>query len=391
MGGSSRIGVWLWLFVAVALAVSSSPSVAVSQPLESYVIEGTGYPSAPIARQDALMLAESLRISVDEAIELYSEQNRFNEAVTAVRHLEPSLFVGAGWEAGKGYDAWISFTGQPSESTIAVLSELPISVEIRLDGRATETALDRLLKELVEKVALVKGVTEVSGEWDPRDGSVQLRFAPSTAPVEVAKILENTDAPVSISILPVDRVGNSLQIVRGGLALGSCTSGFTVFQGSTRGVLTAGHCSNTSQNMAGSAYPLPFIGEHRGSYGDFQWHRTVDTTSNQIRISAAGALRAITSLATASVGTAVCNYGKTRTTASCTTVQAISVCSTVSGVTACQLARTSAAFTNGGDSGSPWYFNNTAYGVHYGLTSYLSAYSRVDNAQSILGVTLKLN
>lgn len=170
-----------------------------------------------------------------------------------------------------------------------------------------------------------------------------------------------------------------------------CTSAFALIGG---GVLTAGHCPNVSYAMTGSAYPLPYVSAHEGSYGDFQRHSSVDTTSNQIRISSAGALRSITSIGIAALGSSVCNYGFTRTVSNCATIQNTSWCGTTSaGVNLCRMVLTNGTFTQGGDSGGPWYITNTALGIHSGalLSNGWAIYGRADNAQAILGVTIKLS
>lgn len=35
--------------------------------------------------------------------------------------------------------------------------------------------------------------------------------------------------------------------------------------------------------------------------------------------------------------------------------------------TACRLVRTDSDISDGGDSGGPWYYGNTAYGIHWGV------------------------
>lgn len=54
------------------------------------------------------------------------------------------------------------------------------------------------------------------------------------------------------------------------------------------------------------------------------------------------------------------------------------------------MAQTNASFTNPGDSGGPWYFNNTAIGVHYGKYQGYSTFSRVPDVQAILSFIDKL-
>lgn len=50
---------------------------------------------------------------------------------------------------------------------------------------------------------------------------------------------------------------------------------------------------------------------------------------------------------------------------------------------------------NPGDSGGPWFFNHTGYGIHHGCKSYLliqrDLFSPVRAAASVLGVTVKVS
>jgi len=55
-----------------------------------------------------------------------------------------------------------------------------------------------------------------------------------------------------------------------------CTNGFTVYVGTTRGLVTAGHCENATMNtytdpLTGGQTSLSYRGEHQSSFGDMQW------------------------------------------------------------------------------------------------------------------------
>jgi hypothetical protein len=379
---AKRIGV---LVVLSASLILSGGLAASGEEPSTFIVHGSGSPSEAMLKADVAGIAEATGLSEKEVREAYTEQNAFNLAITDVRLVEPETYFSAGWEPGSGYDAWVSFTATPSQASIERLGELAIDVEVRTAAPASEAALNGLLEGLVNEVAATEGVAAVTGGWDAHDGAIDIAYTPEDA--EQAIQLPALRGPVPVTFTPSADLGIEPEVVRGGREVGGCTSGFALLQG---GIVTAGHCANSSYSMVGSAYPLPYVSEHRTSYGDFQRHSSVDSTSNQIRISSSGTLRAMTSIAYASVGSAVCNYGKTRASASCATVTDISECATWEGSTSCQLAVTNGTFTNPGDSGGPWYYNNTAFGIHYGKVGGYSSYSRTDNAQSILGVTIKL-
>lgn len=174
----------------------------------------------------------------------------------------------------------------------------------------------------------------------------------------------------------------------------TCTSGFTAFRGSQWGLLTAGHCPNATHQIVGSTYGFSFVTEHVGSYGDAQFHASTDPTRlNSIKIADNGpTYRTITSTAYPVAGASICNFGRTRPNAACTTVAAVNVCLTnSSGVAVCRLARTNGTFTNNGDSGGPWYLNNTAIGVHAGENSAgFAVFSQVGHLKAILSAEVHI-
>lgn len=266
----------------------------------------------------------------------------------------------------------------------------------------TAEDLESELEDAFEDLADDSNVSQVSGWVNHEDGIVELEYSTaegesgSPVPLSVTGRITQIQAQskavgIAVKVLKAPSAGGKAEIVRGGMAMGACTSGFTVFRGATRGVLTAGHCPNSNTYVSGSSSITKFVAGHRGSYGDFQWHSTPDSTSHNIRINSSGRTRAILRQAIAAVGTSVCNYGKSRARSSCTTVSSQAVCATdQNGYRLCRLVRTNGAFTNPGDSGGPWYSGNRAYGIHFGKVSGKSSYSRIGNAEAILGIITKI-
>ncbi len=384
-------------FVVGALAVVVSLTTAGqahSSPDDSIDI-------APLAPADVLGLEESTGLSAAEVESRFSGQNEFAIMLADVAAQSPDAYFSSEWVGGEDTRARVAFHGRPSEDVLKALESLPFPVDVSFDAPATLERLLAFQEDISKKLASLPGIEYSSSEFDPKSGVLALSYAGIGAEVELAvsQLLEHSQdflVPVVATAVEASSIAFDGHVVRGGVSISGCTTAFAVFAGATRGVLTAGHCSDGSPSVFGSAYPAVFQGEHEGSYGDFQWHRTVDTTSNQIRISSSGTLRTITSNGYTSTGMGVCNYGKTRTTANCTTVAATNICGSWTSpdagpVTLCRLMRTNTTITNPGDSGGPWYFNNTAYGIHFGTAGGSAAYSTVYNAQSILGILLKIS
>lgn len=109
---------------------------------------------------------------------------------------------------------------------------------------------------------------------------VDVLDVPNVPPTETkVSVRLDTTSERSTITLPV-RVESSSEPARdgyrGGVALSSsCTAGFNVTVGGTRGMTTAGHCSNTSsyQDFGTTNWvSMTFQAESRSPTGDVQWH-----------------------------------------------------------------------------------------------------------------------
>jgi streptogrisin C len=85
--------------------------------------------------------------------------------------------------------------------------------------------------------------------------------------------------------------------------------------------------------------------------------------------------------------------------AGCADVQDLSACATVTSAegtyTACRLVRTDNDISDPGDSGGPWYWGTTAYGIHWGTFDTVfgdrSAFSRATYVDEALNGTTLLH
>jgi hypothetical protein len=87
------------------------------------------------------------------------------------------------------------------------------------------------------------------------------------------------------------------------------------------------------------------------------------TLSNQVRISKTPTYRAITSIQNPAVTSFVCYFGIT-TGQHCGNVTQVGQC----WGSLCNLFYIDSNSVQGGDSGGPWFFNQTGYGVTHGYT-----------------------
>lgn len=168
--------------------------------------------------------------------------------------------------------------------------------------------------------------------------------------------------------------------------------------GTTR-IATAGHCpdnSNTFENYSGGSEVKMYFagGRTGGAYGDFQWH-TVNGTEVDDFYYDRGKARDVAAVANPIMDQTICRYGQV-TRAACADVQDLSACATweQGGRTyeACRLVRTDNDISDNGDSGGPWYWGTTAYGIHWGtFGTWLgdrSAFSRATYIDEAIGVQI---
>jgi hypothetical protein len=381
-----------------------SPSSASAEETASptaVVVGGRGQP-AEMPISDAHLLAQSLGISPAQAEADYSGQNEFLQAVGDVYMEHPDLFSSSAWEpesfASRGYKGWVSFAGIAPDEVIKKFESVPVPVQLRFHAPASSEHMEEIRREAMAAVySQTPHLAGLTGDFS-ESGELLIRYEVaggesaelSATTVEQTVRAVERGGPIAIRVERVTGIAPEEEVVRGGVAFSSCTTGFAATRGRTKGAVTAGHCDNwTTVNPTGSAYPLRYVLEHEGAYGDSQFHSTVDSISNSIRISSSGSLRAITASAFPSNGAAVCNYGKTRTTAACTTIRnADHAFYNTDGVYLSRMAQSNGTFTNGGDSGGPWYYSATAYGVHYGKSGGYSTMSRVNDVEAILSVNI---
>jgi hypothetical protein len=352
-------------------------------------------------REDLAMVAETLGIGFDEAIERFSGQELFAAAVDQLRLTETDTFSTALWEAGDGYKAVISFHGVPSRAALDTLSDLPFRVLVRSDARASEADLIAAQAVAREAVAGIPGVAAADSVIDDRSGEVVVTYSlldRGVAATEVARVsdaavarltaLSGRDVPVRTveGFVPTE---HQTAIV-GGNGFLTCTAGFTVTSSGATGISTAGHCLNNTTYYGGSyAY---FVAQSAPANGDVQWHTfNGAAVTNKFRYTSGGGERFVTSTANPVNGSAICYWGMT-TGSHCGTVTAVNYCSPGG---YCLLFRYGPSTADHGDSGGPWYFGNVGKGITQGyLTNGLGF--RVDDmatrvgALNLLGLVVKV-
>lgn len=142
-------------FVLVASAAPASAilgepqKIGAADHISSAVITGSG--AASTSDELAADIAAFGGLS-DREVAMFSAQERFAEAVSAISAAHPDLFVDAGLGVSDTADAWIRLTGELPEDAAQLLRDLPIDTRVEWGFRANARELDSALDVAVAAV-----------------------------------------------------------------------------------------------------------------------------------------------------------------------------------------------------------------------------------------------
>jgi hypothetical protein len=148
-----------------------------------------------------------------------------------------------------------------------------------------------------------------------------------------------------------------------------CTSGWSVRDLDTGrlGITTAGHCHGMGEvsHPGHGVHVIQFSGEHRGQWGDIEWHQSDEREPDDFYADAS-TIRDVSSIEPRTsivVGDSVCVYGRTSNDRDCSLdVQDVSQACTNNGVFNDRLVMMDGKTSSPGDSGGGWSLANTAFG-----------------------------
>lgn len=320
--------------------------------------------------------------------DLLESRLEFQREVDAV--LDPLIEKYADTYSAAGYtedgNAYIAFVGEVPDEVEAVLADHP-RITARGDATLSEADAAEVNQAVADAVAeVLPDDGELTTLVEPETGDVEVAINERRAevPVETAAVEayeEAAPAPVSDQAeaavtVDVDRtLENTDEALTGGQALKTpgtttlrCTTAFTARSGSIMGVLTAKHCpQNLSVTSGDSLYSASIFTD--SSEGDAQWHRAKISGNAQFQYDW-GRFRSVSSHPVLKTGTRVCRFGAaTGTGTGCDDVKYVSACTKYPNLsyTVCGLAMTEGTTgSSNGDSGGPWFYGTSAYGIHSG-------------------------
>lgn len=360
--------------------------------------------------EDLEYLAGQKGISLQAAVDRYAWNDNFALAVATAREAHPDAFTAAEIVGDRG--AWVAFAAGAPDAAIEIIDEFKkayamVAVEVRPDFGFTEAQLEKAIaavhyavfeaanvrdastsfdfetRQITTVVALDSGVPDAALD-ELRDGATD-----SLVNAGLGGLLDSIAVTIVRSNLP--SLGDAVDINAhiGGERISTCTTGFVVQNASgVRGVSTAGHCSNT-QSDDGDA--LTYRAGHEGMHGDFQWHTGPDIEPDDFysgdAATAEVARRDVAGIGAPVVGQSLCKNGKT-TFKDCLEVIQLNVCH----FALCNMVQMDHRTVDSGDSGGPWFWGNTAYGLTWGWRydpappfdrDVFSRADRIDNALAV--------
>lgn len=377
-------------------------------------------------REDAEEISSSTGRSPEEVVGLL----RFQEAVQSfIGSLSPQVlsttYAGA------------AFSFPDERATLYFKGDVPDEIRERRDNAGLtsldlvggmESSLEELiaLQNAVHDIFVGLGFTEVVSVFDVRsqvigvDVAIQsarpalqgqalrdevLRAARSQGLALRAEKLEIVEYPAGQPLTDLDHSWGGAGLRAGGRF--NCTSGFTVRRASDgrEGTLTAGHCEglnemeeNTSGGGVELVFSAPWAGEHIGTYGDVEWHTTSHDDFPEFWSTYTERRPVQGRIANSQISqdAYVCHFGRS-SGYSCGNVSDVNSSGTFywagcgCNVTAYNMVDVAGTASIGGDSGGPWFFAYTAWGIHHGTrnSNGHSVFSKIQNAESAFGVSVE--
>lgn len=364
--------------------------------VESLLIRGeaTAPTISDAELQDLQTLARSKGESVASLAHRFRDRESFDALTTALAKSPTYVQAGYSTASDENAEVWIRFTTKPNDSTLAeIASKVSYRVRIEYGSRLNWGTLNDTMERLFILTNSQPGVTEASAEISSETESITVSYtgqdqqAPETSTVAENVMKAASSDPeaarylgsIQVTFRRSDDLAKSATeaTVRGGYSLSTdtvpadCTSGIPITKGGQKGITTAMHCANGLRyggvnNTGIIQYGNAASTTSSGAHIDLQWHSTMSGSSTSASFyTAPSTIRSINAANNAVVGDYVCHYGM-GTGYGCEYVYQLAICYTPGDLQFCGLAALRSWITDGGDSGGPWFNNETVKGVHSG-------------------------
>jgi streptogrisin C len=328
-------------------------------------------PPSQALLQDAASYAAQNNVSLDEAVHRLTLQQEISRLEETLVKQEPS-FAGLWIEHQPQYKLVVRFQDPAAEARLRTrLRGTPLEKMMR-ETRPAVATLAQLEKRRAAALQRVKYLGfDVDTDINVQENRVEVYSNRAQGlRAAIAKDRAN-NLPERVEVMSVPELATPAVLHGGDGDPGFCTGGFTVrsTDSTVLGISTAGHCGNY-QTFNGQA--LPFVSEIFYDAGDVQWHSACGYTDVTNEFNSGLGYRACTGTRIRSqqaIGTYVCKFGNA-TGRTCGYIQSKSYNpSYIPGNGEDSYIRVNgygATLTAPGDSGSPWFVDNLAYGITSG-------------------------
>lgn len=358
--------------------------VVVATVAATQTVGGSNGPVNEDSKWQAIDYANAWGVEPDEALRRVNLLFELKPTLAAIEEQAEDSLAGV-WQIHEPeLSMGLRLTSNPSPAVSALIDASPVPFIVSTDAPITladaigrmeraQPTLQDALPELMHNYIDVKTgnlVIAVLVE-NETEKAAATRFRADQA---AASLEREIDLPVLIkySVLPARPVHTY-----GGTDLSGCTGGFTIENDTEEGILGAQHCSNTqTYNGFGSdgTYSLTFEAETETASSESQWHsNSSHVAPGEFYGSSTSTRRTVDAAATRSsltVDGTACHRGAT-TGYSCGSI--VTKTDQPSGA-GCPISPTACSSTwiivegdnlacSGGDSGGPWFFGSTAYGI----------------------------
>ncbi|GIW61052.1 MAG: hypothetical protein KatS3mg087_2118 [Patescibacteria group bacterium] len=218
---------------------------------------------------DAETYASMYGVSIDEATKRLTLQDIVEELNANLVTNENTTFAGLWIQHEPEYRVIARFTSNGSATIKSYIQNTPLYdlVEVRIaDINLEELKLEQLQATQIMNQSNFPFRTGIN----VMENRVEV-YVLDTEEVSTFFRDSNIVLPEHTHIIKVNEIGKEVTDIYGGLALTTCTSGFSVVDNEgIAGITTAGHCSNQQYY---NGVLLPFKAGTTGGDYDIQWHR----------------------------------------------------------------------------------------------------------------------
>jgi streptogrisin C len=359
--------------------------------------------------RDIGLVAKAKGWTIEEAQAQFKAAEAVGAIAEQIAKQRPDAFVGSALSEKPGRPPTLYVKGSAdtlirqlvasSDIPIVVADNEPFSFEqLEARKRRVHAALEAMgFQDVVTRVNIT-GHGRIPAEVAARAG------APNQVAPILASLPVDLQSSVDVSISP-QRFGADTTSFGGMMVrksgVNDATSGFSVTKITTgyTGVTTAGHAAGEDSLVHPGhnvVHTFVFQSEHRGQWGDIEWHTTNFVEEPKYYAEAGNLIDTVFGLearANISVGESVCQYGRFSNDRDCSLdVADVSIACTNNNVWNDRLVQMNGVTTIPGDSGGPWTFGGTVFGSQKGHCGSLGrdAWSVADLFDEAIGVRVNI-